>query len=232
MILVQQSKMAAMGEMIGAISHNWRQPLNTISLLTSLISRKFTNNKLNKEYMDNWIIKMDNQINFMSQTIDDFRNFYKPNENFEKIFLKETILKIISLINLQFEANNIKIKIDIPKTISINYSENQFQQAVINILSNSKEAIINRNVENGEILISAKKNGSFINLIIQDNGGGIQNEEILSSIFEPYFTTKSNVNGTGIGLYMTKIIIEQNMKGKIEVKNIPNGLKFTIKIPI
>ena len=232
MILVQQSKMAAMGEMIGAISHNWRQPLNTISLLTSLISRKFTNNKLNKEYMDNWIIKMDNQINFMSQTIDDFRNFYKPNENFEKIFLKETILKIISLINLQFEANNIKIKIDIPKTISIKYLENQFQQAIINILSNSKEAIINRNVENGEILISAKKNGSFIDLIIQDNGGGIQNEEILSSIFEPYFTTKSNVNGTGVGLYMTKIIIEQNMKGKIEVKNIPNGLKFTIKIPI
>ena len=232
MLFVQQSKMAAIGEMIGAISHNWRQPLNTISLLTSLISRKYTNNKLNKEYMDNWLMKMDNQINFMSQTIDDFMNFYKPNDNFEKIFLKETILKIISLINLQFETNNIKIKIDIPKTISINYSKNQFQQAIMNILSNSREAIINRNIQNGEILISAKKNGLFIDLIIQDNGGGIQNEEILSSIFEPYFTTKSNLNGTGIGLYMTKIIIEQNMKGKIEVKNIPNGFKFTIKIPI
>lgn len=232
MLLVQQSKMAVMGEMIVAIAHNWRQPLNTISLLTSLISRKFINNKLNKEYIDNWIIKMDNQINFMSQTIDDFMNFYKPNENFEKISLKKTISKIISLINLQFEISNIKIKIDIPETILFTCLENQFQQAIINILSNSKEAIINKDVKNGEISISATKNDLFIDLIIQDNGGGIKNKEILSSIFEPYFTTKADSHGTGIGLYMTKIIIEQNMRGKIETKNINHGFEFIIKIPI
>lgn len=94
-ILIQQSKMAAIGEMMVAISHNWRQPLNVISLLSSLIIRKFRNEKLDKEYMDNWINKMNNQINFMSQTIDDFRNFYKPNENLKKILLKEAILKIL-----------------------------------------------------------------------------------------------------------------------------------------
>ena len=231
-ILLQQSKMAAMGELIVAIAHNWRQPLNIISLLASTINRKYTDDKLNKDYMDDWIIKMDNQINFMSQTIDDFRNFYKPKENLKKIFLKETISKVISLINLQFETNNIKIKINIPKTISIVCLENQLQQALVNILLNSKEAIKNGNVKKGIILISAKKNGSFIDIIIRDNGGGIENKEILSSIFEPYFTTKSNSNGTGVGLYMTKIIIEQNLNGKTEVKNIDNGFEFIIKIPI
>ena len=231
-ILLQQSKMVAMGELIVAIAHNWRQPLNIISLLASTINRKYTDDKLNKDYMDDWIIKMDNQINFMSQTIDDFRNFYKPKENLKKIFLKETISKVISLINLQFETNNIKIKINIPKTISIVCLENQLQQALVNILLNSKEAIKNGNVKKGIILISAKKNGSFIDIIIRDNGGGIENKEILSSIFEPYFTTKSNSNGTGVGLYMTKIIIEQNLNGKTEVKNIDNGFEFIIKIPI
>lgn len=231
-MLIQQSKMAAMGEMIAAIAHNWRQPLNTISLLSGLIIKRYKNSKLNEKYVDDWVIKMNNQLNFMSQTIDDFRNFFKPNENFKEIVLEEIISKVILLTNLQFKLNSIKIKVDIPESISILCLENQLQQALINILSNSKEAIINRDIKDGVILISAKKNDSFVTLIIEDNGGGIENEEILSSIFDPYFTTKSNSNGTGIGLYMTKIIIEQNMKGKIETKNINNGFEFTIKIPI
>lgn len=232
MILIQQSKMASMGEMIGAIAHTWRQPLNTISLLAGVIIKKYKNSKLNENYINDWISKMNNQLNFMSQTIDDFRNFFKPNEDFKEVFLDEIISKVISLTDLQFKINNIKIEVSIPKSISIICLENQLQQALINILSNSKEAIINRNIKNGIILISAKKSHSFINLIIQDNGGGIEDEQILSSIFEPYFTTKIHSNGTGIGLYMTKIIIEQNMKGKIETKNINNGFEFTIKIPI
>lgn len=232
MILIQQSKMASMGEMIGAIAHTWRQPLNTISLLAGVIIKKYKNSKLNENYINDWISKMNNQLNFMSQTIDDFRNFFKPNEDFKEVFLDEIISKVISLTDLQFKINNIKIEVSIPKSISIICLENQLQQALINILSNSKEAIINRNIKNGIILISAKKSHSFINLIIQDNGGGIEDEQILSSIFEPYFTTKIHSNGTGIGLYMTKIIIEQNMKGKIETKNINDGFEFTIKIPI
>lgn len=231
-ILIQQSKMAVMGEMLAAIAHNWRQTLNTISFLSTVITRKYLNSKLNKNYVNDWNIKMNKQLNFMSQTIDDFRNFFKPNEDFREIFLKEIISKVIALINLQFKISNIKIEIDIPEIISLVCLENQLQQALLNILSNSKEAIINRNIQNGVIKISAKKNDSFVNLIIQDNGGGIENEEILLSIFEPYFTTKSNSQGTGIGLYMTKIIIEQNMKGKIEVKNINSGFEISIKIPI
>ncbi|QKF66725.1 PAS sensor-containing two-component system histidine kinase [Arcobacter venerupis] len=231
-LLVQQSKMATMGEMMAAIAHNWRQPLNTISLLSASITKKLLNSKLTKDYIDNWIIKMNNQVNFMSQTIDDFRNFYKPEEKFKEVSLKKIILKVISLISLQLKINNIKIEVNIQEPILLVCLENQLQQALINVLINSKEAILNKNIKNGMILLNAKKDDSFVNLIIQDNGGGIENEENFTSIFEPYFTTKANSHGTGIGLYMTKIIIEQNMKGKIETKNINNGFEFTIKIPI
>lgn len=230
-LLVQQSKMATMGEMMAAIAHNWRQPLNTISLLSASITKKLLNSKLTKDYINNWIIKMNNQVNFMSQTIDDFRNFYKPEEEFKEVSLKKVILKVISLISLQLKINNIKIEVNIQEPILLVCLENQLQQALINVLINSKEAILNKNIKNGMILLNAKKDDSFVNLIIQDNGGGIENEENFTSIFEPYFTTKANSHGTGIELYMTKIIIEQNMKGKIETKNINNGFEFIIKIP-
>lgn len=121
---------------------------------------------------------------------------------------------------------------DIHPSISFICLENQLQQAIINILVNAKEAIINRNIKNGIILISAKRKNSSIELLIQDNGGGVENEEILKSMFEPYFTTKLQSHGTGIGLYMTKIIIEQNLGGKIKVKNLNDGLIFKIKLPI
>ena len=230
-LLIQQSKMAVMGEMIGAIAHNWRQPVNTVSLLCVAIENRFDNSKISKDYLDKWIDKMNKQINFMSQTIDDFRNFYSPKEEYKKIFLKEAILKIVSLINYQFRLSNIQIKIDIPFSISLVCLENQLQQAIINMLVNSKDAILNSNVKNGFILISAKKNKSSIELIIQDNGKGILDKKVLNYIFNPYFTTKIKSHGTGIGFYMTKIIIEQNLGGKIKVKNMDDGLRFKIKLP-
>lgn len=230
-LLIQQSKMAAMGEMIGAIAHNWRQPINTVSLLCVAMENRFDNSKISKDYLDKWIDKMNKQINFMSQTIDDFRNFYSPKEEYKKIFLKQTILKIVSLINYQFRLSNIQINIDIPSSISLVCLENQLQQAIINMLVNSKDAILNSNVKNGFILISAKKNKSSIELIIQDNGKGILDKKVLNYIFDPYFTTKIKSHGTGIGLYMTKIIIEQNLGGKIKVKNMDDGLRFKIKLP-
>lgn len=230
-LLIQQSKMAVMGEMIGAIAHNWRQPVNTVSLLCVAIENRFDNSKISKDYLDKWIDKMNKQINFMSQTIDDFRNFYSPKEEYKKIFLKEAILKIVSLINYQFRLSNIQIKIDIPFSISLVCLENQLQQAIINMLVNLKDAILNSNVKNGFILISAKKNKSSIELIIQDNGKGILDKKVLNYIFDPYFTTKIKSHGTGIGLYMTKIIIEQNLGGKIKVKNMDDGLRFKIKLP-
>ena len=231
-ILIQQSKMAAMGEMIAAIAHNWRQPLNTVSLLCIAITNKFNSSNLSKDYLNEWLLKINKQIDFMSQTIDDFRNFYKPQEEFKKISIKESILKTVSLLNTDFKGNGIDIKIDIEDSIYLICLENQLKQALINILINAKDAIKNNNIENGEIFISVKKNKSSVEILIEDNGGGIDDKEILTSIFDLYFTTKKESYGTGIGLYMTKIIIEQNLGGKIKAKNQNNGLKFKIKLPI
>ncbi len=234
-IIIQQSKMAALGEMIGAIAHNWRQPLNTVSLLTVTITEKLKAIKLSKEqkeYFERWVAKVNKQLKFMSQTIDDFKNFYKPNENYKEIELKNVIKKLVSLIELQFNIYDIKIKIDIPNDISFICLENQLLQALLNILLNSKDAILSNSIENGQVIISAKKQDSFICLHIKDNGGGIKDNSILERIFEPYFTTKTHDNGTGIGLYMTKIIIEQNLGGSIEVQNIEEGLEFIICLPL
>ena len=231
-LLIQQSKMTSMGEMIGAIAHNWRQPLNTLSLLCITVIDKFENSNLNKEYLYKWIGKVKKQLDFMSHTIDDFRNFHKPKEEFKKIFLKEIILKIVTLISYEFKINNIQININIPESISFICLENQLQQALINILLNAKDAIISNNIKNGMVNINAEKNDSSIILIIKDNAGGIKDSKILKRIFEPYFTTKNQSHGTGIGLYMTKIIIEENLEGNIEVKNIKNGLEFKIQLPI
>lgn len=130
-ILIQQSKMAVMGEMIAAIAHNWRQPLNIISLLSCVITKKYASSKLNKGYVDDWSIKMNNQLNFMSQTIDDFKNFYKPTEDFKRISLKKIVLKVISLLNIQFKIDNIKIEVNIPETISLVCLENQLVLCMI-----------------------------------------------------------------------------------------------------
>lgn len=230
-LLIQQSKMASMGEMIGAIAHNWRQPLNTLSLLCITVMEKFENSNLNKEYLDTWMGKVKKQLNFMSQTIDDFRNFYKPQEEFQKIFLKEIVLKVVTLVSYEFKINNIQININIQESISLICLENQLQQALINILLNAKDAIISNNIKNGILTINAEKNDSSIILTIKDNAEGINDSTILKRIFEPYFTTKKQSHGTGIGLYMTKIIIEKNLKGNIKARNIKNGLEFKIVIP-
>ena len=230
-ILLQQSKMAAMGEMIGAIAHNWRQPLNTLSLLCIGLINQFENFSLNKNYLNKWMQRINKQLTFMSDTIDDFKNFYKPKEDFKQINLKDTISKIISLIQYELKLNKIKVNIDISDSIFLVCLENQLHQAIINILLNAKDAILENNIKDGEIVICARRTTSSVILTIEDNGGGIKDIDILKRIFEPYFTTKQDSNGTGVGLYMSKIIIEQNLNGKIGVKNINKGLKFKIKIP-
>lgn len=223
--------MAAMGEMIGAIAHNWRQPLNTLSLLCIGLINQFENFSLNKNYLNKWMQRINKQLTFMSDTIDDFKNFYKPKEDFKQINLKDTISKIISLIQYELKLNKIKVNIDISDSIFLVCLENQLHQAIINILLNAKDAILENNIKDGEIVICARRTTSSVILTIEDNGGGIKDIDILKRIFEPYFTTKQDSNGTGVGLYMSKIIIEQNLNGKIGVKNINKGLKFKIKIP-
>ncbi len=225
-LLIQQNKLAAMGEMIGAIAHQWRQPLNNISLIIHFIR----DNVSNKEFIDNmlndYVNRAKKQITYMSETIDDFRDFYKPSKNRELFDVKEAIKVTLSIMQTQVDKNDIKVVLK-GEPLFINSYENEFKQAVLNILSNARDAILTQKEKNsnfhGKILITI-----YEEKITLYNNGGYATTEVLERMFEPYFTTKFENKGTGIGLYMTKTIIENNMNGEITVQNIDDGVMFTI----
>ncbi|MEO1923980.1 MAG: ATP-binding protein [Nautiliaceae bacterium] len=228
--LVQQSKMAAMGEMIGAIAHQWRQPLNALAINIQFLEDLYDEGKLNKKTLEEFIEKNMQTIQFMSNTIDDFRNFFRKDKEKIEFNIKEAIEKTLNLQKAQLKNHNIEIITDLKPAKTKGY-KNEFMQAVLNLISNAKDAIEEkRTKENsdfrGEIKISNKiKNGKII-IEIEDNGGGVP-KEIKDRIFEPYFTTKKEGKGTGMGLYMVKEIVER-MDGSIETSNTKKGAKFTI----
>jgi PAS domain S-box-containing protein len=232
-ILIQQNKLAAMGEMLGNIAHQWRQPLNNVSLILQFLRDNYKNKEVSEEKLDKFMNKANKHIEYMSETIDDFRNFYKPSKTQNKFFVNESIDTLLYMVRNQYENQNIKINFEFEKIEITNY-ENELKQALLNILNNAKDALVSKKLTekfDAFINISLYKNEEKMKLEISNNGGNI-NEEILYKIFEPYFTTKFETQGTGIGLYMTKSIIETNMKGKIEVENIDDGVKFTITLNI
>ena len=168
----------------------------------------------------------------MSKTIDDFRNFFRPNKAKENFKINEGITKAVELIESTFEHNNIKLEKDfVSSEIEFFGFANEFSQVILNLLTNAKDAVLENKIENPLIIIQTKIDDEYIYISIKDNGLGIK-DEIINKIFEPYFTTKDEGKGTGIGLYMSKIIIENNMNGKIEVKNEQNGANVIIKLPI
>ncbi len=228
-LLIQQSKMASMGEMLGAIAHNWRQPLNSLSLLTTAIDIKFENNKVDDSYMKSWKEKVNKQLTFMSNTIDSFCDFYKPKERVKTILVKELLNNLVLLFDVQFKVHGIYLKTKVDKDIEIRSFEKQIQQVLINLLSNSKDAILDRKIQKGIIYIKAYKKSENIRIEVEDNAGGIKNDKVLNRIFEPYFTTK--VKGTGIGLYMSKMLVDKNLKGKITAENIKEGLQIKLILP-
>ncbi len=210
-LLIQQNRLAAMGEMIGAIAHQWRQPLNNISLIIHFIK-----DNIKEKTFDSFIGRAKEQIEYMSQTIDDFRDFHKPSKNRKLFCINEAINSAVSILHV---SDNITINLKGTPTYIEGY-KNEFQQAILNILSNAKDAIGKRE---GliDIVISDKK-------ITVYNNGGVVSKEVLEKMFEPYFSTKDDKKGTGIGLYMTKAIIEDSMGGEIYAQNEKDGMTFTI----
>jgi C4-dicarboxylate-specific signal transduction histidine kinase len=169
-------------------------------------------------------------IDYMSHTIDDFRNFFMPKKDKETFLLNNAVESVITILSSALSSNKIKITINIDKNLKINTYLNEFEQVVLNLLSNAKDVLILNKIDKPNIKIFARENENDISLFIHDNGKGIKVNPI-EKIFEPYFTTKSDSDGTGIGLYMSKIIVEKNIKGKLKVENINDGARFEIVVP-
>ena len=221
-LLQQQSKLASMGEMIGAIAHQWRQPLNELSIAIQNLKYDYEDGLVDEKYVDEFIASSKKIILFMSTTIDNFRNFYRTDKTKETFDVKEAIETTVFLQQAQLTNNNIEIEI-IGESFTIKSYKNEFQQVILNLINNAKDALLEKKIKNAKIIIEIKDK----TITIKDNAGGVA-AEILDRVFEPYFTTKEEGKGTGMGLYMSKIIIEKNIKAKLSVQNNQNGAEFRI----
>ncbi len=227
LFMLQQSKLAQMGEMISMIAHQWRQPLNTLSTLIQSLILKYKIGKIDDEYIEYFDKSSKNLIQNMSQTIDDFRNFFKPEKQKTEFILNEIILNILHMIDIPLKESNIKVEFIHHDNLKILGYPNEFGQVVLNIINNAKDAILEKNIKDGKIIIELRKDERGIFLTIGDNAGGIPSN-IIDKIFDPYFSTKDEKNGTGLGLYMSKLIIEEHMDGVLKVSNKGKGANFTI----
>lgn len=231
LLLIQQSRMASMGEMIGNIAHQWRQPLNTLSLIIANIKDAFDYGELDESTFQESTIQANAIIQGMSQTIDDFRNFFSPNKVKQLFNPKEAIEDAFTIIDNGLRRENIKVIRDMTSDCTIESYKNEFSQVMLNLLNNAKEALLENKTLSPTIAIKQIVKNEYIFITVQDNGGGIS-KSIISKIFDPYFTTKADTKGTGIGLYMSKIIIEEHMNGQLTVENKNKGALFTIRLPI
>lgn len=239
-LLIQQSKLASMGEMIGNIAHQWKQPLNIISMTTSdVLVHLDLNTPLNKDELREHCNNTMLQVEYLSKTIDDFRNFFKPNKPQMNYNLKEFFKNCLNLVNASFHDNMIETIEEIDDRINSFGHPEYLTQALINIFNNAKDAFDNaKDIQSKLVFVMiVKENNNEISIVIKDNAGGIP-ESIIDKIFDPYFTTKNN-NGTGLGLYITHSIITESLNGLIYVENERfnykgneyKGAKFTIKLP-
>jgi len=225
-LLIQQSKLAAMGEMINAIAHQWRQPLNALGLMIQDLPDARKYGEMNDAYLERMVKDCFKQITFMSSTIDDFRNFFKPDKHKSRFNVREAIDEVLSIVSAQFRAHNIAYRVD-GENFSLFNHRNEFKQVMLNLINNAKDAIVETG-KAGEIIVTLVQDDTHDILTVKDTGGGIS-QEIMERIFEPYFTTKDQGKGTGIGLYIVKTIVEEHMDGTVAVSTVDNGAEFVLR---
>jgi len=229
-MMIQQAKMATIGEMIESIAHQWRQPLNIMGIGISNLELKRQLGTLEPEELDRLIDMVQRQVAYMSQTIDDFRNFFKKDKQIVHVRLRELVDEVVALVAPALQQQKIDLHITVPDLLSSDLYPNELKQVILNLLSNAKDAVLLQGRPDKRIEIKAYESAEIIHLEISDNGGGVP-DAIMDKIFEPYFTTKFEAQGTGIGLYMSKIIVEKNLRGTIAVMNGEAGACFSIVWP-
>ncbi|HEY4745894.1 MAG TPA: ATP-binding protein, partial [Desulfuromonadaceae bacterium] len=228
-LLIQQSRQAAMGEMINSIAHQWRQPLNNVGLIVQNLLFSFESGTLTQEEMKAEVAMTMETIQFMSRTIDDFRNFFRQDKQKRTFVIADILNLTIDFVSAGFRNSNITVNLEVIDHISAHGYPNEYSQVLLNILNNAKDVLTERRVDEPYISVRLFSDDGRAIVAISDNGGGIA-EDVLSRIFDPYFSTKEPGKGTGIGLYMSKVIIEQNMGGSLSAHNVDNGAEFRIEI--
>jgi signal transduction histidine kinase len=225
-LLIHQSKLASMGEMINNIAHQWRQPLTHLGFINMNLQLCLEEEPIDKKYINEKIEESNAQLDFMSKTIDNFRDFYKINKKKELFYISDAVKKALDIMEPIFKNNKIEFEFNLIKDKQVDGYENEYSQVILNILTNAKDVLLSRQIQNPKIVISInQKHNSTITTIL-DNAGGIENKYI-NQIFDPYFTTKEK--GSGIGLYMSEMIIKNHFKGKITACNKANGSIFSIE---
>lgn len=238
-MMLYQSRLAQMGEMISMIAHQWRQPLGSISAVTASIKLKQSLKKFDLQseqgradqeaFLTGAIGKIETYIQFLTTTIDDFRNFFRPDQQQEESSLQTIIDRALGLIGKSLSVHKITLHVNNTSENTLITYETQMMQVLINLLKNAQDAILDKKLENGTIWINAYEQSSFFVIEVEDNAGGIP-ETFIAKVFDPYFSTKAERNGTGLGLYMSKTIVEEHCHGSLHVENTVHGAKFTIKI--
>jgi PAS domain S-box-containing protein len=241
-LLARNNRLAAMGEMIAAIAHQWRQPLATIGATIQSIRMAWERNRLDNVFIERAEADAQKQLYYMSDTIEEFRNFFRPDKQIEIFIVNEKLHEVALLVEAQFASSGICLRVDnfSPEDLTVKGYPNEFKQAVLNIVSNARDAIIERRLGaspragalpdvNDAITLSVSNDGEKVLVEVRDNGCGIP-PEIAGRIFEPYFTTKPGGKGTGIGLYMSRLIIEESMQGHLGFTSGPEGTRFTIEL--
>ena len=227
-MLMQHSKLATMGEMIGHIAHQWRQPLAELAGVFMNMDSAYEFDKLDKTYFKEKIKNGNELVKYMSHTIEDFRSFFVPNHEKENFELSNYIQSAINIIDATLTYHHIKLNIISPKEpVFVTGYPSEFSQVILNLLDNAKDILIEREIKNPHITIETKIENNIVQVSVEENAGGID-EEIIEKIFDIYFSTKVKKGGSGLGLYMSKLIMESKDMGKIGVDNSSNGARFTV----
>ncbi len=229
-IMIAQSRHAAMGEMISMIAHQWRQPISVIAMDANNILADIELDMLDKEELLETSQDIIHQTQELSKTIDDFREFFKPDKNAQEVRVQSVVDDALAIVGKSLENHDVHLRLDLDASLKITTYSRELMQVLINIIKNAKEALVEHNTSQKEISISAQTNEEELSLSICDNAGGIEST-IMPKIFQPYFTTKDEKNGTGLGLYMSKTIIEKHLGGTITAFNKEDGVCFEIKLP-
>jgi len=228
-LLFQKAKMADMGEMIGNIAHQWRQPLAIINSIVGILKEKNAREMLEASELGVKLKDVEVNIQYMSNTINDFMTFYRPNKEKENFRVSEAVGHAIEIISASIDKKLIDIRFEDNDNLYVHGFINEYTQVVVSLLSNAKDLLKDRRVSGAFIEIKILDKEDSVLLEIRDNAGGIK-EENIHKVFEPYFTTKHKSMGTGLGLYISKMIIENSMSGKLSVCNVNSGAKFSIEM--